>query len=230
MQKIVLKKEVKAKYPIEGLSLVNLEDEIEYKNTSEGVYASGVIKISGEYYKGVRSSKFFDEIDVEIFAPFDDLESRNDLNLSILDFDYHINEDLILFSVIIDVKGLKEIKHSFPSTDFEEEKEVVIEEKIEEKIEEQIIEREGNDNASFVFEEKKPELILNSINKEEIKTPIETKTSSKEQSKICWSFYVVMKDDTYESISNELKLDYNLLKTLNKNKTLTEGSLIVLPE
>ena len=57
------KKEIKAKYPIEGISLVNLEDEIDYKRNNEGIYATGVIKLSGEYYKGIRNTRFNDWIE-----------------------------------------------------------------------------------------------------------------------------------------------------------------------
>ena len=164
MQRIVLKKEIKAKYPVEGVSLVNLEDEIEYKSSNEGMYATGTIKISGEYYKGVRNSKFLDEIDVDIFAPFDDLSSRNELHINIIDFDYKINEDMLLFEVILDVNGLKEINKSFPSEVYEEKEEVLqIDNKenkdeevmfVEEKeIKEEInMDRAGNDNTDLVYE------------------------------------------------------------------------------
>lgn len=224
MQRIVLKKEIKTKYPIEGISLVNLEDEIEYKSSNDGMYATGVIKISGEYYKGVRNTRFIDEIDVDIFAPFEDLLSRSELRVSIIDFDYKIQDDLISFAVMVDIEGLKEVKKSFPTSDIEEEKEEIIE-TLDNNINEEVNlveDRAGNDNSDFVSEEIKEEVEV--IEKVENK-----KSSNKDETKVCWSFYVVMNNDTYESIANDLNIDLNKLKNLNKNKKLSEGMLIYLP-
>lgn len=224
MQRIVLKKKIKTKYPIEGISLVNLEDEIEYKSSNDGMYATGVIKISGEYYKGVRNTRFIDEIDVDIFAPFEDLLSRSELRVSIIDFDYKIQDDLISFAVMVDIEGLKEVKKSFPTTDIEEEKEEIIE-TLDNNINEEVNlveDRAGNDNSDFVSEEIKEEVEV--IEKVENK-----KSSNKDETKVCWSFYVVMNNDTYESIANDLNIDLNKLKNLNKYKKLSEGMLIYLP-
>ena len=195
MNRIVLKKEIKAKYPVEGVSLVNLEDEIEYKSSSDGMYATGSIKISGEYYKGVRNSKFLDEIDVDIFAPFDDLSSRNELHINIIDFDYKINEDMLLFEVILDVDGLKEINKSFPSEVYEEKEEVLPLDNIENEDEEVMFEEEkeikeeinmdraGNDNTDLVYEEVEE---IKEDKKEQITKPLK-----KDETKVCWSFHVV---------------------------------------
>lgn len=233
MNRIVLKKEIKAKYPVEGISLVNLEDEIEYKSSSEGMYATGSIKISGEYYKGVRNSKFLDEIDVDIFAPFDDLSSRNELHINIIDFDYKINEDMLLFEVILDVDGLKEINKSFPSEVYEEKEEVLpldnMENKDEEvmfmeekEIKEEInMDRAGNDNTDLVYEEVEE---VKEDKKEQITKPLK-----KDETKVYWSFHVVLNNDTYESIAMDLNINVDLLKKINKNKELIEGMLVLIP-
>ena len=236
MNRIVLKKEIKAKYPVEGISLVNLEDEIEYKSSSEGMYATGSIKISGEYYKGVRNSKFLDEIDVDIFAPFDDLSSRNELHINIIDFDYKINEDMLLFEVILDVDGLKEMNKSFPSEVYEENEEVLPienEEKVDEVIivenneinEDVILDRSGNDNTDLVYEE----IEESKDNIVEKTKEIATKPIKKDETTVCWSFHVVLNNDTYESIAMDLNIDVNLLKKMNKYKELIEGTLVLIP-
>ena len=222
MQRIVLKKEIKAKYPIEGISLVNLEDEIDYKSSKDGIYASGVIKLSGEYYKGIRNTRFNDEIDVDIFASFDDLVSRNELRINIIDFDYTINDDVIMFSVIVDILGLKEVKKSFPTSDLQEEI--------------QVEDRAGNDNSDLVLEENKDDEKLDDVIKQEVIPCVEIKNikeenkNIKQNSKVCWSFYVVLEGDSYESISHELKINVDKLKLLNKNKDLSVGTLLVLPK
>lgn len=233
MNRIILKKEIKAKYPVEGISLVNLEDEIEYKSSSEGMYATGSIKISGEYYKGVRNSKFLDEIDVDIFAPFDDLSSRNELHINIIDFDYKINEDMLLFEVILDVDGLKEINKSFPSEVYEEKEEVLPLDNMENKDEEVMFEEEkeikeeinmdraGNDNTDLVYEEVEE---VKEDKKEQITKPLK-----KDETKVCWSFHVVLNNDTYESIAMDLNINVDLLKKINKNKELIEGMLVLIP-
>ena len=222
MQRIVLKKEIKTKYPIEGISLVNLEDEIDYKSSKDGIYASGVIKLSGEYYKGIRNTRFNDEIDVDIFASFDDLVSRNELRINIIDFDYTINDDVIMFSVIIDILGLKEVKKSFPTSDMQEEI--------------QVVDRAGNDNSDLVLEETKDDEKLEIDIKEETVPNMEVKNTKEEKkqtrinNQVCWSFYVVLEGDNYESISNDLNINVDKLKSLNKNKELSVGTLLVLPK
>lgn len=230
MQQIILQKNIKAKYPIDGITLVNLEEEIEYKNTSEGVYATGVIKINGEYYKGIRNNKFYDEIDVDIFAPLEDLGDRSNLRVKILDFDYKIHEDQLLIDIILNLDGLKDVTKTFPATDKVEEKE-------EDILEENVIVR-GDDNAPII-EEETVKIVENETPLEMINTnPSKIKKNSnfpiqfqknKMTNKVCWSYHVVLKDDTYESISKELNIDVEKLKTLNNFKELSEGLLLMVP-
>ena len=217
MNRIILKKEIKAKYPVEGISLVNLEDEIEYKSSSEGMYATGSIKISGEYYKGVRNSKFLDEIDVDIFAPFDDLSSRNELHINIIDFDYKINEDMLLFEVILDVDGLKEMNKSFPSEVYEENEEVLPIENIEKVDEATIVEK------NEINEDIKKIVLLLEKEFNKMLTPLELETVYKWINDDKFSY-----DKIYEAVLETLKYKKNSIQyvdvLLNKKETPVKSS------
>ena len=234
MQKIVLQKYVKTSFPVEGISLVNLEDFIEYKTTSEGVYATGKIEINGEYYKGSKTSKFKDEINVDIFSPSDDIMSRADLKVKISDFEYKIQDDSILFDIVLNVDGLNEITKSFQDTEDVQEKEEIINDiiDVEEINEEKIvineaineIIRNGNDNQELIendeetFQEIKNDTILSTLFK-----------NSKRNNYVAFKYHVVLKDETYESIAEDLNINVDDLKNLNKEKTLLEGTFILLP-
>lgn len=232
MQQIVLQKTVQTKYPIDGITLVNLEDEIEYKNTKDGVYATGVIKINGEYYKGVRNNKFNDQIDVDIFAPLEDLGDRFELKVKIIDFDYKINEDLLFFDIILELDGLKDVKKTFLTSDKMEEEEIIEDKVVEE-------ERSNNpflsDDIETVKKEDEENDLANgninnsnlNINKDK-KFPIQFQ-KSKLKNSVCWSYHVVLKDDTYESISKELNIKEETLRSKNENKELYEGLMLILP-
>ena len=215
MHTVVLKKIIKSEFIIEDLAFVNLDNHIDYNSTSEGINATGFISLNGQYYNGGKYAKFDEKIEVDIFVPQEKISSKKAIEIKIKDFDYHIENNQMEFSIKVDIWGLKEDIKTFPSTDndLQQEKEEIL---------------ETPDKTDTIFEESKVEEVENIT---EIQPRIIEKkvTKSKDSTVICWSYKVILKDDTYESISDELKVDSMKLRAINNNKPLKEGMLIKLP-
>ncbi len=213
MHTIVLKKNVKARFIVEELAFVNLDNHIDYHASDEGVAATGQILMNGEYYNGGRYAKFSEQIDVDVFVPTDKITCRKDIQIKINDFEYTIDGDQIIFAIKVDIEGLKEDIKSFPSTTENSQEEPLL-------LEEPPVVNE----VEMKVEEPTPEAV---IVKDPVNKPIELVKNKYRQ--ICWSYRVILKGDSYESIGNELKVDSMKLRSANRNQPLKEGMLLIIP-
>ena len=101
----------------EGLSQQELADKLFVSRSAIAKWENG---------NGIPSDVNLDSI-CKIFNVEEEwILSRSELRVSIIDFDYKIQDDLISFAVMVDIEGLKEVKKSFPTSDIEEEKEEII--------------------------------------------------------------------------------------------------------
>lgn len=234
MHTVVLKKNIKTEFIVEDLAFVNLDNHVEYSTTQDGVNAIGYISLKGQYYNGGKYAKFNERIDVDIFVPSEKITSRSSIEIKINDFDYMVDNDQIQFSIKVDICGLKDDIKTFPTAidDLPKKEEEILENTVktdticDEKI------KEETKSIIDEFENQGEKEIHQLI------TPIEPRVVEKMPSKIfkqpdstqvCWSYKVVLKDDTYESISDELEIDSMKLRSINNNKPLKEGMLIKLP-
>ena len=128
MRLIILEKTIDVKDSIDDLNTVNLEENIEYIQNSDGVNIKGYIDIEGEYLHGSQLKYFNDNLNIDLLAPYEELSDKDNILLKIKDFDYINGINKIIFTFKLNIEGWKEVSKTFLSTDVsqENEKETII--------------------------------------------------------------------------------------------------------
>ena len=237
MQCFNLNKEIDLNNKIEDLLLISIDDKLETIEDKEGIKVIGEILVSGNARTSEGVRNFSDKLDLDIFLTYDEIEERNALDVSINDFNYVINDNLLNLNIVLKVEGLKEIENTFLSEEniefFEEEiekedskrvytsEEVKVEEEItfKEEIKEAIEEEYKEETAYTVKEVETPRTSL-------LKAVFSNKRIKEE---VSWKLHCVKGETSYEQIAAKYNVNLNKLISINKNEELSEGKLIFLP-
>lgn len=109
MDKIILEKAIHFSTNIEQLYDVSVKDSIDYKLLDDGCSVVGVVKLSG-IASSLKGMEPFDEnIDVDIFAPFDQVIDQNKFSLSVEQYDFQILRNIVVFKICLKVTGFRKI-------------------------------------------------------------------------------------------------------------------------
>lgn len=244
MQNFMMEKMIKVDRVIEELSLVNLDEKIDYKTFNDGIQSVGQIMINGDYWNNKELFHFSDVLEIDVFTAMEQICDKNQLKIKILDFDYKIIDDTLLMHIKLSIDGYKEVGKTFLSTDVyvpeETKKEIVetinvTESKKEVKDENfEILVDQTSRNTIVVDEVIEP---VKKEKKVEMKGKEEGKTSfindlfkSLNENVICFTYRVILKNDSYETIAKEENVNVDELKKLNKDCELFLGNLIKLPK
>jgi len=113
MQNINLSKKIELENKILDLLLISIDDQIETIDDKDSTRLEGKVVISGKAKTLEGEKDFFESIDIDIFLANEEIESRNDLNISVNDFNYKVENNSILLDILLKVDGLKEIQTTF---------------------------------------------------------------------------------------------------------------------
>lgn len=121
MDEIILEKAISFSTNIESLQNLSIKDSIDYKLLDDGCSVIGVIKLSG-MAKTLKGLEPFDEnIDIDIFAPFDQVIDKSKFSLKVQNYSYQIMRNTAVFKINLQVTGFRKIKeehHSYEGEAF----------------------------------------------------------------------------------------------------------------
>lgn len=157
MQNINLNKKIELENKILDLLVISIDDQIETIDDKDCTRLEGKVVISGKAKTLEGEKEFLDYIDIDIFLAKEEIESRNDLNVCVNDFNYTLEDNSVIFDILLKVEGLKEIQTTFLA---EENNEFFSEEEIEEKnaVKEQI-----EDKKELLEEEREKTEEINQV-------------------------------------------------------------------
>ncbi len=130
MHLVILEKAIDIIDNIDDLNTVNLEENIEYFKSSNGVSIKGYIDIEGDYICKGQNRQFKDKLIIDLLAPYDEIIDKDAILLKITDFDYINGGNKIIFTFKLNIDGWKEVGKTFLSTNVpseNEEKAILIE-------------------------------------------------------------------------------------------------------
>ena len=121
MDEIILEKAISFSTNIESLQNLSIKDSIDYKLLDDGCSVIGVIRLSG-MAKTLKGLEPFDEnIDIDIFAPFDQVIDKSKFSLKVQNYSYQIMRNTAVFKINLQVTGFRKIKeehHSYEGEAF----------------------------------------------------------------------------------------------------------------
>ena len=222
MQKIYFKKKVDLNHQLHELISISVDESIRYKMETNGMRAIGSIMINGEYKDTQEKHQFHETIDLDIFALFEKITDKRDFHVKVEDFDYHlVDGDLSLviqayvYGVLDDEDRVVDTIEQRESMDPAEEIEKLLRE--EEKITDVVQNEKTAVKQQVIEQETKPEeVVVQDI--DDIDEDLGT-----------YYFYVVQDGDSYETIARHYRMDEYELKTYNHERSLTPGTIVIIP-
>ena len=210
MNKINYKESINIDSLIKELILINVDENISLVKEEDFVNFTGEIRISGEVETDKEKKEFNHPLTLDISLSKEQLINDSP-SISIDDFKYVINENLIDIELSLKIEGLKEIENEFPAPESEEIVLSPIEDlNVNTPHEDEIIETLESDL-------KEHSTLMNQLFKRSIK-----KTKA-------YLIHVVKEETSYDEIAQLYNTDIDILKDYNKNKELNNGSLIFIP-
>lgn len=223
MQNINLNKDLDLGCDIDDLLLISIDDQIDTINDKDGIKVEGKINISGRVKSNNIEKDFFDTLDLDIFFAYDEILDRGNLNVSVSDFNYKIENKKLNLDISIKIDGLKEIENTFLSeetnefvlekTIVDEEKRVYIDENIEinkdEEIERVLVEK------AIEIGESCENLESTTIEKQEVD---ERNIDQEEKNKIDIEDNIEKEENIEDSVINE---------EIENNKSDSEKEIII---
>jgi len=231
MNKINYKESIDLNKKIDELLLINIDDNLTTNSDDDFVNIMGEIKISGEVKIEDKQEAFTHSINVNISLSKEQL-SREDINITIDDFTYTINDNLIDIDLYLKINGLKEMDACFPP---QEDREVMEVEELDQLLDTtDTIDEESVDSTEIEtqeIEETQEEIedIPQEIREENfslLKQVFKTRSLKKER---IYLIHVVKNETSYKQISELYGIDENLIKLINNNKEVESGKLIFIP-
>ena len=223
MERLLFQKTIDLNHQLHELVSLSVKDHLNYTVSKEGKRAQGTLEVEGEYYCHKEKMKFEDCIEIDILAPFNRLDEKEEFNVEIEDYDYHISSGNISLDIHVNAYGVhkKEDRHIFVDEDLElyehikqltrkEELVDVIENTIEEVKKENVFESEGGIEDIHVGAMESNEDLF-----EEVKY-------------VNYPYYIVKENDTYQSIAQHYQLDETNLRNVNQHKELMESTVVFL--
>lgn len=121
MEGLTLEKAISFSTNIESLQNLSIKDSIDYKLLDDGCSVIGVVKVCGAAttLKGIEP--FEENIDVDIFAPFDQVIDKSKFSLKVNDYNYQILRNTAVFKIDLEITGFRKIqeeKHTFETDSF----------------------------------------------------------------------------------------------------------------
>lgn len=107
MENIILEKVLSFSTCIEKLEEIYFKDSLDYKLNDDGVSALGIIKINGKIKTMKGLENFEDTIDVDIYAPFEQIIEKEKFALRIEKMDHQIIRNNLILKITLSIDGFK---------------------------------------------------------------------------------------------------------------------------
>ena len=195
MDSITLEKSIAFSTIIEEIKNINVNDSIDYKLLEDGCSVVGLIKINGCAFTLKGMEEFDENINIDIFAPFEHVIDKTKFSLKVDDYTYKIIRNIVVFKIKLKVNGFREINNN-PVVQQADTDTYNLTNEIDELNEDVEINAYDEELLNeFKNYEEEPEIILET---NEIKEPIENnKEKQRNQKPITWASELFTKKEKY---------------------------------
>ncbi len=255
MPSYLLDKTITFESDIQKVDSIIIDDHFNYVTLYEGIRIQGTIDISAVAHNESEDYPFTTSIDVDIMCPNEEMCLARGFSLHVDDSSYEISDHAVIFHVKCVIIGQEKVEESLAIEQLSDkaylelneapfelafmERNNYISQKEADELE-QLLKKEVDmevistvemepltSDIPLIDETNKPqEVIIEDKNERKISSENPQKWFQEEPVVITCRYYVVKKDDTYQSLAQKFKIDEGELQILNKNQTLKKGMLI----
>ena len=110
MEKITIEKVIEFDSVIDSIEYINVDDNIKYEIDEDDTHCEATLYIKGKVNTLLGEKEFKEDVDVDIYAPFEKKLDKDDFNIEVKDYSYNINQKKLIVYIILYLHGIKEFK------------------------------------------------------------------------------------------------------------------------
>ena len=106
MEKITIEKILKFDNTIDSISIINIDDNLRYNVLDDNTHAEGKLLISGSLNTIIGPKEFNEDIDVDIYAPFDKKLDKDNFKIKVIDYTYEVKNKSLIIYITLKIEGI----------------------------------------------------------------------------------------------------------------------------
>lgn len=108
MENITIEKSFKFDYQIENIESINVNNDLRCEVNEDNSHALGVINVSGIIKTPLGKIDFNEDVEVDVYAPFDKVIDSDNFKIVLKDYSYVVNNKSLTVYIVLDMEGFKE--------------------------------------------------------------------------------------------------------------------------
>lgn len=106
METITIEKIIKFENSIDSIESISINNDLRYDLLEDDSYAKGKINLKGTVNTILGKKDFNEDVDVDIYAPFDKKLDKDSFNISVKDYSYVVNNKNLLVYIVLQIDGI----------------------------------------------------------------------------------------------------------------------------
>lgn len=110
MEKITIEKIIKLDGLIDSIEYLSIKDELKYDFDDDNSHATGKIFIDGSVNTVNGLKEISEEVEVDIYAPFEKQIDKENFKIEVMDYSYKVNNQNLIVYLVLSLDGFKELE------------------------------------------------------------------------------------------------------------------------
>lgn len=106
MENITIEKSFRFEEVIDSIEMINIDDQLRCEILDDNTHAIKTINVTGLLNTTLGQKDFKEDVEVDIYAPFDKQIDANDFNISLKDYSYNVNNKTLTVYMVLSISGL----------------------------------------------------------------------------------------------------------------------------
>lgn len=106
METITIEKNIKFDNTIDSIESISVDNELRYDLLEDDTYAKGKININGSVNTLIGKNEFNEDVDVDIYAPFDKKLDKENFEIKVKDYSYVVNNKNLIVYIVLQINGI----------------------------------------------------------------------------------------------------------------------------
>ena len=120
MENISIEKSIKFEQIIDKIETIKINDELKCEIIDENTHAIGALNISGSIITPLGVNNFSEDVEIDIYAPFDKKIDKDKFKIKVKDYSYVVNNKTLTVYVVLDMEGFKEEENEVLEANYDE--------------------------------------------------------------------------------------------------------------
>ena len=108
MENITIEKSFKFDYVIDKIESIEINDQLRCEINEDNSHAIGALNVSGVIITPLGNHNFNEDLEIDVYAPFDKKIDKDKFKLSVKDYSYVVNNKTLTVYIVLNMDGLLE--------------------------------------------------------------------------------------------------------------------------